>query len=58
MMTDREPRRSGRQSADRIVRTATEARQGEIVLGKRGRWIWAGSFALMVILFLWFAFWW
>jgi hypothetical protein len=34
------------------VRTATEARQGEIILGKYGRWIWIGSFAALVILLL------
>jgi hypothetical protein len=36
----------------RIVRTATEARQGEIILGKYGRWIWIGSFAALLILLL------
>jgi hypothetical protein len=42
--------------AGRIVRTATEARQGEIILGRYGRWIWIGSFAALVILLLmsWF----
>jgi len=43
---------------DRIVLTATEARQGEIILGKRGRWIWGGSIALMALLILALAFWW
>jgi hypothetical protein len=38
----------------RITRTATEARQGEIILGKWGRWIWIAAFAVM-ILFLIFA---
>lgn len=28
----------------RIVRTATEARQGEIVLGRGGRWVWIAAF--------------
>jgi hypothetical protein len=36
----------------RIIRTATEARQGEIILGRRGIWIWIASFAVIVILFL------
>ena len=34
------------------MRTATEARQGEIIPGRWGRWIWIGSFALLVILIL------
>ena len=38
----------------RITRTATEARQGEIILGKWGRWIWIADFAV-IILFLIFA---
>jgi hypothetical protein len=42
----------GRRTSERIVRTATEARQGEIILGRWGRWIWIGSFALLVILIL------
>lgn len=57
MTDDREPMRpEGRRS--RIVRTATEARQGEIVLGRRSRWIWIGSFALLLILLLASALWW
>jgi hypothetical protein len=42
--------------AGRIVRTATEARQGEIILGRYGRWIWISSFVALVILLLmsWF----
>ena len=58
MTDDRERTRSDRHSSERIVLTATEARAGEIVLGKRGRWIWAGSFVLMVVLFLSLAWWW
>jgi hypothetical protein len=42
----------GRSSKGRIVRTATEARQGEIILGKYGRWIWIGSFVALLILFV------
>jgi hypothetical protein len=38
--------------AGRIVRIATEARQGEIILGSYGRWIWIGSFAALAILLL------
>jgi hypothetical protein len=34
----------------RITRTATEARQGEIVLGRFGRWLWLGVFALIVVI--------
>jgi hypothetical protein len=44
--------RADRPAEGRIVRTATEARQGEIILGKYGRWIWIGSFAALVILLL------
>lgn len=42
---------------ERIERTATEARQGEIILGKRGRWIWIGAFAVIALLILISAFW-
>jgi hypothetical protein len=37
---------------ERTVLSATEARQGEIILGKYGRWIWIGSFALLLVLVL------
>jgi hypothetical protein len=47
-----------RPSPGRIVRSATEARQGEIVLGRWGRWIWLGAFALLAILLLVLGFWW
>jgi hypothetical protein len=40
----------------RITRTATEARQGEIILGKRGLWIWLATFPAIVLLGL-FAWW-
>jgi hypothetical protein len=59
-MTEPRPRFSAgppdRPAEGRIVRTATEARQGEIILGRYGRWIWIGSFAALVILLLlsWF----
>ena len=49
---ERAPDPPGRRTSERIVRTATEARQGEIILGRWGRWIWIGSFALLVILIL------
>jgi hypothetical protein len=44
---DQKPKRD---QPEPIVRTATEARQGEIILGKWGRRIWIGSFVLMVLL--------
>jgi hypothetical protein len=57
-MTERRARpaadQSERPDEGRIVRTATEARQGEIVLGRYGRWIWIGSFAALLILLLLF----
>jgi len=34
----------------RIVKSATEARQGEIILGKRGIWIWIAAFVVIVAL--------
>ena len=34
----------------RITRTATEARGGEIILGKWGRVIWIAAFALMLLI--------
>ena len=45
----REPAHAAQDSGDhrtdgRIVRTATEARQGEVVLGRRGRWVWIAAF--------------
>ncbi len=41
---------------ERTVLSAEEARQGEIVLGKYGRWIWIGSFVLIALLVLVFGF--
>ena len=41
-----------RPEEERIVRTATEARQGEIVLGRYGRWVWIGAFVALLILLL------
>jgi hypothetical protein len=40
----------GHRSEEHIVRTATEARQGEIILGRRGRWVWIGAFVAMLAL--------
>jgi hypothetical protein len=57
MASEREGGRPEDRGSDRIVRTATEARQGEIILGRVGRWIWIGSFALLMILALAFAMW-
>jgi hypothetical protein len=37
---------------DHIVKSATEARQGQIVLGKYSHLIWIGSVAVIVILAL------
>jgi hypothetical protein len=42
-------RQAESEPADRIVRKATEARQGEIILGRRGRWVWIAAFALMLV---------
>jgi hypothetical protein len=46
--------RPDRPAEDRIVRTATEARQGEIILGRYGRWIWIGAFVALLLLVLLF----
>jgi hypothetical protein len=51
-----DPKRADR-PPEQIVRTATEARQGEIILGRWGRIIWIGSFALMAVLILVLGFW-
>ena len=32
-----------------ITRTATEARQGEIILGRWGRWLWIAAFVVMAL---------
>jgi len=42
---------------ERTVLSAEEARQGEIILGRYGRWIWIGSFVLIALLVLVFGFW-
>jgi hypothetical protein len=42
---------------ERTVLSAEEARQGEIILGKYGRWIWIGSFALIVLVVVAISFW-
>lgn len=46
------PADTERRSEDRIVKSATEARQGEIVLGKYGHVIWIASIAVIVVLAL------
>jgi hypothetical protein len=55
----REEHSPGREGSppERTVLSAEEARQGEIILGKYGRWIWIGSFALIVLLVLVLGFW-
>lgn len=50
------PKRTNR-PPEQIVRTATEARQGEIILGRRGRIIWIGSFGLIAVLILGLGLW-
>lgn len=37
----------GRKSGPR--RTATQARQGEIILGRRGRIVWIVAFAVLIL---------
>ena len=51
-MPDSSERKRADRPPEQIVRTATEARQGEIILGKWGRIIWIGSFVLMAVLIL------
>jgi hypothetical protein len=43
--TDRDDHRD-----ERIVKSATEARQGEVILSKRGIWIWIAVFVVIVAL--------
>lgn len=57
MIDQRDPTHPGDPRSERIVRTAEEARQGEIILGRRGRWIWIGSFALLALLVVILGFW-
>jgi hypothetical protein len=42
---------------ERTVLSATEARQGEVILGKYGIWIWIGCFAAILLLVLAVSFW-
>lgn len=42
----------GPREARPVSRTANEARQGEIILGRYGRWIWIGAFAALLGLLL------
>ena len=37
----------------RIVKSATEARGGEIILGRRGIWVWIAAFVVIVALAIW-----
>jgi hypothetical protein len=43
-------RPSDAEGSPRITRTATQARQGEIILGPRARWVWIIAFALLIVL--------
>jgi hypothetical protein len=51
------PHRPQGSPPERTVLSATEARQGEIILGKYGIWIWIGSFAAILLLVLAVSFW-
>ena len=42
----------GPREARPVSRSATEARQGEIILGRYGRWIWIGAFVAILVLLL------
>lgn len=42
-----EPRRPV--PSGRIERTAEKARQGRIILGPRGRWVWAAGMVLAIL---------
>ena len=42
----------GPREARPVSRSAEEARQGQIILGRYGRWIWIGAFAALVLLLL------
>jgi hypothetical protein len=45
-----ETRRNDDRREERIVKSATEARQGEIILGTRGVWIWIAALVVIVAL--------
>ena len=49
-----EPNPPGPREARPVSRSATEARQGEIILGRYGRWVWIGTFVVLVLLVLLF----
>ena len=42
---------------ERIVLSAQDARQGEIILGKVGRWVWIGAFAAIMLFALVLSYW-
>lgn len=44
-----QPERRRPAPSGRIERTAEEARQGRIILGPRGRWIWAAGMVLVIL---------
>ena len=42
----------GPREARPVSRSADEARQGQIILGRYGRWIWIGAFVVLLLLLL------
>lgn len=47
-----DPDPPGPREARPVSRSANEARQGEIILGRRGRWVWIGAFAVILLALL------
>lgn len=51
---EREPDPPQPRAARPVSRSANQARQGRMILGRRGRWLWIGVFVLLVLLVLLF----
>lgn len=45
-------RTPGPREARPVTRSAEQARQGRIILGRYGRWIWIGAFVVLIVLVL------
>jgi hypothetical protein len=50
--TEAQPKAEPAEDHAPILRTATEARQGEVILGRKARWIWVGTCIVLVLMLL------